>query len=118
MSLFPKRQKHLGTMNSIAPNAKSTTYSNPVLKKSEISRRGHWKRAIGIKLSEIYLQIHDQFATMLRTLPLMYETKCRQFCANLADKFAQRPSCERPLRGISEKVGASIRLFKVQVLSL
>ena len=51
---------------------------------SEISRRGHWKRGICIKLSEIDFQIRDKFATMLRTLPLMHETKYWQFCANLA----------------------------------
>ena len=57
----------------------------------EISRRGHWKRGICIKLSEIDFQIRDKFATILRTLPLMYKTKCRQFCANLARNLRNAP---------------------------
>ena len=56
---------------------------------SEIRRRGHWKRGICIKFSEIDFQIRDKFATILRTLPLMYETKYRQFCANLARNLRQ-----------------------------
>ena len=45
--------------------------------------------SICIKLSENDLQIRDKFATILRTLPLMYETKYRQFCANLALNLRQ-----------------------------
>ena len=53
----------------------------PKKQQSEISRRGHWKRGICIKLSEIDFQVCDKFVTILRTLPLMYETN--------ADDFAQ-----------------------------
>ena len=56
---------------------------------SEISRRGHWKRGICINFSEIDFQIRDKFATILLTLPLMYETKCRQFCANWTRNLRQ-----------------------------
>ena len=48
---------------------------------SEISRSGHWERGICIKLSEIDFRIRDKFATILCTLPLMYETNLRQICA-------------------------------------
>ena len=41
------------------------------------------------KLSEIDFQICDKLATILRTLPLMYEMKYRQFCANLARNLRQ-----------------------------
>ena len=50
---------------------------------------GHWKRGICIELSEIDFQIRDKFATILRTLPLLHETKYRQFCANLARNLRQ-----------------------------
>ena len=56
----------------------------------EIWRREHGKRGICIKLSEIDFQIRDTFATILRTLSLMYETKYRQFwhaiCATLPSR--------------------------------
>ena len=55
----------------------------------QFGRRGHWKRGICTKLSEIDFQIRDKVATILRTLPLMYETRNRQFCANLARNLRQ-----------------------------
>ena len=61
----------------------------PLLINSEIWRRGSWKRGICIKLSEIDFQIGDTFATILRTLPLMYEMKYQQFCATLARNLRQ-----------------------------
>ena len=38
---------------------------------AEVSRRGHWKRGVCMKLSEIDFQMHDKFAA----------TNLRQFCA-------------------------------------
>ena len=59
---------------------------------SEIWRREHWKMGISIKASEVYFQFHDNFATVLRTLPLMHKTKYRQFCTNLAQFATNLPS--------------------------
>ena len=48
---------------------------------------------ICIKLSEIDFQLRDKFATLLRTLHLMYATKHRQFCANFSANSAAHVSC-------------------------
>ena len=66
---------------------------------SEIRRRGYWKRGICIELSEIDFQIRDRFATSLRTLSLMYKTKYRQFCANLARNLRNAPLPNAPFSG-------------------
>ena len=45
----------------------------------------------------------QQIAKLLRTLPLMYETKTGNFAQirrAICDKFARRPAHERPLLGI------------------
>ena len=64
---------------------------------SEMWRRGHCKRGICIKLSEIDFQIRDKFATILRILPLMYETKYRQLCANLVHNLLVPTLCRADL---------------------
>ena len=47
------------------------------------SRRGHWKRGVCIKLSEINFQVRDKSATVVRTLPLMYEMKYHHFFSHI-----------------------------------
>ena len=74
-------------------NKKSLSYSflsrTLCTEKSEIRGRGRWKRGICINLSEIDFQTRDKFATILRTLRLTYETKYRQFGANLVPNVGQ-----------------------------
>ena len=64
--------------------------------------RGHWKRGICIKLSEIDFQIRDKFAhpssAVRNDIPAILRKIWRAIC----DKFAQRPPRERPLLGISD----------------
>ena len=65
------------------PHPNSTRTPNATLCSSEIQRRGHWKRGICIKLSKSFSnlrQLCDNFA---------YETKCTQFCANVACNLRQ-----------------------------
>ena len=100
---FPK---HLSTVlgwtelcHEVRNPGPQKTPNHPQRKPSEIWRRGHWKRGICIKLSEIDFQIRDKFATILRTLRLMYETKYGQFpqiWRAICDKFAQRPPSRTP----------------------
>ena len=64
---------------------------------------GHWKRAICIKLSENDFQIRDKFATVLRTLPLMYDTTIpailRKFGAHFATNLCSAPLANAPFSG-------------------
>ena len=80
------------------------------------SRRGHWKRGICIKLSEMDFPIRDKFTTILRTLPLMYETKypaiLRKFGAQFATNLRNAPLANAPFSGflIQCFVAVTIRL--------
>ena len=71
-------------------------------KVSEIRRREHWKRGICTTLSEINFKC----ATALHTLPSCRTKGSTAYFAHLwravCDKFAQCPSRDRPLLGISE----------------
>ena len=78
-------EKHLIFANGLA--------NQPFL--SEICRRGHWKRGICIKQSEIDFRIHDKCATMLRTLPVMHETKYWQVCGTLSPNLRNPPPPRR-----------------------
>ena len=85
---------------------------------SEIWRRGHWKRGICIKLSEIDFEFRDKLATILRTLPLMHEAKYRQSCANLAHYLRQigvtPPFAKSPFSGfliVHAKLGGPWPVF-------
>ena len=75
--------------------------------------KGALEKGVLHKIVRNWLSNSRQFATILRALPLMHETKYRQFCANLARnlqvKFAQRPPRERPLLGISDKLNPLFR---------
>ena len=84
------------------------TLCNPLINlwalRSEISRRGHWKRAFAWNCPKLMFQ----FATNLRQFrTLLWCTKGNtrsfvQLRRAIYDKFAQRPPCERPLLGISD----------------
>ena len=73
--------------------------------------KGALERGTYIQLSEIDFQIRDKFAIILRTLPLMYDTKYRQFCAGWCascDILRNPPFASAPFSGVLKQVSRQI----------